>query len=153
MQLSHITPGHCFWFGPPRSRGTLKNWADPSRVGGVSTLRWLWGGKILAHEERLKGLGSFILEKRGLSRISCQSFSAGNMQNLAWQCPTPPNLRPCFQHALGQLLFLALARLGFPPVFVSLSTASCWRVKEAASSQDCLLPLLYLSSYGDTDPR
>lgn len=150
--IPHHTWALCLVWSPKVKRDTEKPGRPQQSWRGKCT-EVVMGWEILAHEERLKGLGSFSLEKRRLSRISSQSFSAGNMQNLAWQCPTSPNLRPCFQHALGQLLFLAPARLGFPPVFVSLRTASCWRVKEAASSQDCLLPLLYLSSYRDTAPR
>ena len=77
MQLSHITPGHCVWFW---SRGTLKNWGESSKVGGGKCTKMVMGLETLAHKERLKGLGSFSLEKRGRGGISSLSFSAGNVE-------------------------------------------------------------------------
>lgn len=75
--MSRVTtiPHHVWALHPalsPWSRRKLKNWGQPSsfRGGeGVKCPKMVIGLETLAHEERLKGWGSFSLVKRGLRGI------------------------------------------------------------------------------------
>lgn len=80
MQLSHITPEHCVRFWSPKVERDIERLGRTQQGWEGKRTKVVMGLETLAHEERLKGFGSFSLEKQGLGGISSQSFSAGNVE-------------------------------------------------------------------------